>query len=102
LNWSRPEDANANPDPSALNHIREQLMGQWVRCTLESDEKQGEQKLVRHLNLDYYVRMERSPNNTTLLRSVSGAGDMHVMETPEELLAQGERLQSAAAAISGN
>jgi hypothetical protein len=55
-------------------------MGQWVRCTLESDEKQGEQKLVRHLNLDYYVRMERNPNNTTLLRSVSGAGDMHVME----------------------
>jgi hypothetical protein len=77
-------------------------MGQWVRCTLESDEKQGEQKLVRHLNLDYYVRMERNPNNTTLLRSVSGAGDMHVTETPEELLAQGERLQSAAAAISGN
>jgi hypothetical protein len=46
-------------------------MGQWVRCTLESDEKQGEQKLVRHLNLDYYVRMERNPNNTTLLRSVT-------------------------------
>ena len=51
-------------------------MGQWVRCTLETDEKQGEQKLVRHLNLDYYVRMERNPNNTTLLRGVSGAGDM--------------------------
>jgi hypothetical protein len=77
-------------------------MGQWVRCTVESDENQGEQKRVRHLNLDYYVRMERNPNNTTLLRSVSGAGDMHVMETPEELLAQGERLQSVAAAISGN
>jgi hypothetical protein len=30
------------------------------------------------------------------------SGDMNVMETPEELLAQGERLQSAAAAISGN
>ena len=62
-------------------------MSQWVRCTLESDEKQGEQKLVRHLNLDYYVRMERNLNNTTLLRSVSGAGDMNVVETPEELLA---------------
>jgi hypothetical protein len=35
--------------------------------------------------------MERNPNNTTLLRSGSGTGDMHVMETPEELLAQGER-----------
>jgi hypothetical protein len=45
--------------------------------------------------------MERNPNNTTLLRSGSGAGDKHVIETPEELLAQGERLQSAAAA-SGN
>ena len=55
-------------------------MGQWVRCTLESDEKQGEQKLVRHLNLDYYVRMERNPNNTTLLRGV-GAGEMIVIET---------------------
>jgi hypothetical protein len=75
-------------------------MGQWVRCTLESDEKLGEQKLVRHLNLDYYVRMERNPNNTTLLRGV-GAGDMIVMETPEELLAQGQRLQSAAAANRG-
>ena len=75
-------------------------MGQWVRCTLETDEKQGEQKLVRHLNLDYYVRMERNPNNTTLLRGVS-AGDMIVVETPEELLAQGERLQTAAAAITG-
>jgi hypothetical protein len=77
-------------------------MGQWVRCTLESSEKLGEQKLIRHPNLDYYVRMERNPNNTTLLRGVSGAGDMNVMETPEELLAQGERLQSAAAAISEN
>ena len=76
-------------------------MGQWVRCTLETDEKQGEQKLVRHLNLDYYVRMERNPNNTTLLRGVS-AGDMIVVETPEELLAQGERLESAAAAMRGN
>jgi hypothetical protein len=75
-------------------------MGQWVRCTLESGEKLGEQKLVRHLNLDYYVRMERNLNNTTLLRGV-GAGDMIVIETPEELLAQGERLQSAAAAIRG-
>jgi hypothetical protein len=69
-------------------------MGQWVRCTLESGENAGEQKLVRHLNLDYYVRMERNPNNTTLLRGV-GAGDMIVLETPEELLAQGQRLQSA-------
>jgi hypothetical protein len=43
-------------------------MGQWVRCTLETSEKPGEQKVVRHLNLDYYVRMERNPNNTTLLR----------------------------------
>jgi hypothetical protein len=77
-------------------------MGHWVRCTMQSGEKLGEQKLVRHLNLDYYVRMERNPNSTTLLRGVSGAGDMNVMETPEELLAQGERLQSAAAAISGN
>ena len=58
-------------------------MGHWVGCTLESGEKLGEQKLVRHLNLDFYVRMERNPNNTTLLRSVSGAGDMNVMETPE-------------------
>ena len=73
-------------------------MGQWVRCTLESGGKPGEQKHVRHLNLDYYVRMERNPNNTTLLRGV-GAGDMIVMETPEELLAQGQRLQSAAAAV---
>jgi hypothetical protein len=73
-------------------------MGHWVRCTMQSGEKLGEQKLVRHLNLDYYVRMERIPNNTTLLRGV-GAGDMIVMETPEELLAQGQRLQSAAAAI---
>jgi hypothetical protein len=54
-------------------------MGQWVRCTLESGEKQDEQKLVRHLNLDYYVRMERNPNNPTPLRSVSGAGDMQVI-----------------------
>ena len=76
-------------------------MGQWVRCTLEGGEKLGEQKLVRHLNLDYYVRMERNPNNTTLLRGV-GAGDMIVVETPEELLEQGERLQSAAAAMSRN
>ena len=45
-------------------------MGQWVRCTLEQDENLGEQKLVRHLNLDYYVRMERNQNNTTLLRGV--------------------------------
>lgn len=75
-------------------------MSQWVRCTLESGEKLGEQKLVRHINLDYYVRIERNSNNTTLLRGV-GAGDMNVMETPEELLAQGERLQSAAAAIRG-
>ena len=75
-------------------------MGQWVRCTLETDEKQGEQKLVRHLNLDYYVRMERNPNNTTLLRGV-GAGDMIVIETPEELLAQGQRLESAAPVIRG-
>jgi hypothetical protein len=63
-------------------------MSHWVRCTLESGEQPGEQKLVRHLNLDYYVRMERNPNNTTLLRGV-GAGDMNVMETPEELLAHG-------------
>jgi hypothetical protein len=76
-------------------------MGQWVRCTLETSEKPGEQKVVRHLNLDYYVRMERNPNNTTLLRGV-GAGDMIVLETPEELLAQDERLQSAAAAMSRN
>jgi hypothetical protein len=76
-------------------------MGHWVRCTLETSEKPGEQKLVRHLNLDYYVRMKRNPNNTTLLRGV-GAGDMIVVETPEELLAQGERLQSAAAAMSRN
>jgi hypothetical protein len=76
-------------------------MGQWVRCTLESGEKLGEQKLVRHLNLDHYVRMERNPNNTTLLRGV-GAGDMVVMETPEELLAQGQRLQSAATTIKGH
>ena len=75
-------------------------MGQWVRCTLETDEKQGEQKLVRHLNLDYYVRMERNPNNTTLLRGV-GAGDMIVIETPEELLAQGQRLELAAPVIRG-
>jgi hypothetical protein len=73
-------------------------MGQWVRCTMESGDGQT---LVRHINLDYYVRMERS-ENTTQLRSVSGAGDMNVTETPEELLAQGERLQSAAAAISGD
>jgi hypothetical protein len=45
-------------------------MSHWVRCTLESGEQPGEQKLVRHLNLDYYVRMERNPNNTTLLRGV--------------------------------
>jgi hypothetical protein len=75
-------------------------MGQWVRCTLESGEKLDEQKLVRHLNLDYYVRMERNPNNTTLLRGV-GAGDMIVVETPEELLAQGQRLQSAAPPLRG-
>jgi hypothetical protein len=68
---------------------------------MQSGEKLGEQKLVRHLNLDYYVRMERNPNNTTLLRGV-GAGDMIVLETPEELLAQGERLESAAAAMRGN
>jgi hypothetical protein len=43
-------------------------MGHWVRCTMQSGEKLGEQKLVRHLNLDYYVRMERNPNSTTLLR----------------------------------
>jgi hypothetical protein len=73
-------------------------MSQWVRCTLESDEKPGGQKLVRHLNLDYYVRMERNANNTTLLRGV-GAGDMIVLETPEELLAQAERLQSAGTAL---
>ena len=35
-------------------------MGQWVRCTLEKDENLGEQKLVRHLNLDYYVRMNET------------------------------------------
>jgi hypothetical protein len=73
-------------------------MGQWVRCTLESGEKLGEQKLVRHLNLDYYVRMERNPNNTSCFGALV-PGDMIVMETPEELLAQGQRLQSAAAAI---
>jgi len=36
-------------------------MGQWVRCTLEKDDNLGDQKLVRHLNLDYYVGMERNP-----------------------------------------
>ena len=38
-------------------------MGQWVRCTMESGDGQT---LVRHLNLDYYVRMERSENTTQL------------------------------------
>ena len=52
------------------------------------------------INLDYYVRMERNPNNATLLRGV-GAGDMIVIETPEELLAQGQRLESATPVIRG-
>jgi hypothetical protein len=74
--------------------------GSVGKCTLEKDENLGEQKLVRHIDLDYYVRMERNPNNTTLLRGV-GAGDMIVIETPEELLAQGQRLESAAPVIRG-
>jgi len=60
-------------------------MGQWVKCTLTRGEKFGEEKLVRHVNLDHYVEMEQTGNGT-VLRHASGGGELYVMETPEQLL----------------
>ena len=61
-------------------------MGQWVRCTLSSGEKFGEAKLVRHINLDYYLEMERQ-HDSTVLRG-PGMKDLSVTESPKDLISQ--------------
>ena len=60
-------------------------MNRWVRCTF------GRDHAVRFVNLDYYWAMERRPGSdrTKLVPTpATGAEQLDVVETPEQLLAQ--------------
>jgi hypothetical protein len=61
-------------------------MGQWVRCTLESDEKQGEQKLVRHSRC---VDARRGP--VTLRRDIRFWHQADVQPIASRRLVPGEK-----------